>query len=564
MIYPSLWSPRLSIALTLFVASGGAWAAATAAVPQFSTPQAAAQYHILAGELAAQRQQPVEAATQLLKALDYIDDVSLAQRAALLAFSAKSDALALRAAERWLKLEPSNLEPREILLRAALRLGKTAQVQAQAEAIVRDHAAGEVEGLRHVALLLSQDKASESVAMQVMQVLQKQWPDLPGAFYAQGILAMRFGRYEEAEAAALAALKLDESSQDARLLLLGVQVKRGQIAQADQTADQLIDQGQDEAEFRLSYVKLLVDAKQNEAASAQLQRILLVSPGNEDALFGLGLIALDARDLEAATGYLQPLTEGKTHASDAAFYLGSIAQLGRDYAQALEWYEKVIDGNKALDSLFRRAAMMVKLDRMADAREVFESLRLQAPMLGSRIDSEEASLLLESGLNAEALAVLDRALKLQSDDAELLYARSLVHERNNRFTLAEKDLRRILKDSPDDPRALNALGFLLTVHTKRFAEAEKMIARALEFVPDDAAVIDSYGWVKYRRGKTQEAKATLEKAYGKLKDPEIAAHFGEVLWVLGEKARAREIWATALAEDPDHRVLKETIKRLSP
>lgn len=550
------------MALAVVIASGGALAAAKTTVPKFTTPEAAAQYHILAGELAAQRQQPVEAATQLLKALDYIDDVGLAQRAALLAFSGKDDALALKAAERWLKLDPNNLEPREILLRAALRLGKTAQVQAQSEAIVRDHAGGESDGFRHVALMLSQEKTGEPVAMQVMQNLLSLWPELPAAYYAQGILAMRFARYDEAEKAARSALRLDESSQDARLLLLGVQIKRGQLAEADQTAELLIEQGQDEAQFRLSYVKLLVDSKHNEAANAQLQQILLVEPGNEDALFGLALLALDARDLDTAAGYLRPLTEGQTHASDAAFYLGNIAQLQRDYAQALEWYEKVSDGNKALDSLFRRAAMMVKLDRMADAREVFASLRLQAPMLGSRIDSEEAGLLMDSNLSTEALAVLDRALKQEPDDAELLYARSLVYERSDKFALAEKDLRKMLRDAPDDARALNALGFLLTVHTKRFAEAEKLIARALELVPDDAAVIDSYGWVKFRRGKTQEAKVTLEKAYTKLKDPEIAAHYGEVLWVLGEKDRAREIWGAALAEDPDHRVLKETVKRL--
>ena len=97
----------------------------------------------------------------------------------------------------------------------------------------------------------------------------------------------------------------------------------------------------------------------------------------------------------------------------------------------------------------------------------------------------------------------------------------------------------------------------------RSDEARKLITRALELTPDDAAVIDSIGWIDYRQGKVKEALALLQKAFDKAHDPEIAAHLGEVLWVLGEKGQARAVWENALAKDPDHRVLKETMERLA-
>ncbi|MEK6806805.1 MAG: tetratricopeptide repeat protein [Pseudomonadota bacterium] len=551
-------------ALALLLVSVSSWAA-EAAVPasqRFDSPAAAAQFHILAGELAAQRNQPLEAAAQLLKALDYTDDVELAQRASLLAFAGNDPALTLKASTRWLQLDPNNLEPREILLRSALSLNRTSEAEEQAKAIVEGHAGGEDEGLRHVALLLSQDRAAENAAMQLMQTLQKLWPERPAALYAQGILAMRFARYEQAEASARAALKLDDASEDARLLLLGAQVKRGLLEDADETADQLIAVGQDETELRLGYVKLLVDAQHGDAARKQLERIRVLQPDNEEAQYALALLAMEGRNLDEAAALLEPLAASDTLGNDVAFYLGGIAQLQRRYADALVWYEKVSSGGKALDALLRRASMLARLEQVVEARSIFENLREQAPMLGSRIDSEEAGMLLEIGQATEALAVLDRALKLSVSDLELLYARSLVYERLKRIERAENDLRRMLKANADDARALNALGFMLTVHTQRFDEAKKLLTRALELTPDDAAVIDSYGWVQFRTGKTQDAKVTLEKAYGKLKDSEIAAHLGEVLWTLGEKDRAREIWDAALAEDPEHRVLTETIKRL--
>ena len=71
------------------------------------------------------------------------------------------------------------------------------------------------------------------------------------------------------------------------------------------------------------------------------------------------------------------------------------------------------------------------------------------------------------------------------------------------------------------------------------------------------------GWIEFRLGNVQAAYALLKKAYAKLDDPEIAAHLGEVLWQLGRQNEAREIWTAALAADPDHRVLNETVKRLT-
>ena len=43
------------------------------------------------------------------------------------------------------------------------------------------------------------------------------------------------------------------------------------------------------------------------------------------------------------------------------------------------------------------------------------------------------------------------------------------------------------------------------------------------------------------------AAATLAHAYSLGHDPEIAAHWGEALWVSGQQAEARRVWAAALA-----------------
>jgi predicted negative regulator of RcsB-dependent stress response len=45
-------------------------------------------------------------------------------------------------------------------------------------------------------------------------------------------------------------------------------------------------------------------------------------------------------------------------------------------------------------------------------------------------------------------------------------------------------------------------------------------------------------------------------------DPEIAAHLGEVLWAMGKKKEAQQVWQRGLQLDPDNAIIQNTIKRL--
>ena len=122
-------------------------------------------------------------------------------------------------------------------------------------------------------------------------------------------------------------------------------------------------------------------------------------------------------------------------------------------------------------------------------------------------------------------------------------------------------MRTILKTEPDNAQVLNALGYTLADRTQRYNEALQYIQKALELEPNDAAVMDSMGWVKYRLGDYESAIAYLRKADEIAKDPEIAAHLGEVLWVAGKKNDALKVWEESLKEHPNHEALLKVMKR---
>jgi tetratricopeptide (TPR) repeat protein len=538
--------------------------AAAAKEPRFATPDAAAQYHIMVGELAALRQQPELAANEFLKALDVLPDPELAMRAASLALAARNEPLALKAARRWQQLAPSEMDPREAVARLALRAGNRAEVLAQCEAIIQGHPGGPDDGFRQVAQVLAQEGSKSADALAIMDKLRAQWPDRAGAWHAQGVLALRFNQLELAETSVREALRLrtGTAARDTLLLLTGVLIKKGDIAGADAAIGELLKSNEG-PELRMGYARLLLEAERQDEARKQYELVLAQKPDNAEARYALGLLALEQQQLDAAEPHFKALLKSEDLGQRATYYLGRIEEVRNRPAEALKWYEQVTEGEQAPDALTRRAVVLGKLGKLDEGRALMTRMRRELPMFGARFVLAEGELLLDANKGPEALALYEQAIKEMPDEADLLYGRSLVHERLRNVGEAEADLRRILAKDKDDARAMNALGYMLVVHTTRLDEARKLITRALELTPDDAAVMDSLGWVEYRQGKVQEARALLEKAFDKVPDPEIAAHLGEVLWVLGEKDRARQVWQTALARDPGHRVLKETMERLT-
>ncbi len=526
--------------------------------------EAQAQYHILAGELAAGRNQPMVAAEEFLNALEYVADAALAARATMLALSAENAPLALSTARKWIKLDSTSLEAREVIIRLALRAGYSDEAFDQGQAIVKDHPGGPNDGFRHVSALLSQETENGAAALTLMERLVASAPKRAGAWHAQGLLALRFNDIERAERSAREALRLDPKSKEAPLLLTGVLVRKGDIAAADQILEAQVRNSPTEADVRIGYARLLIEAMHTIQARSQLNKVLKLEADNSDALFMLGLLDLNEDKVGDAEKRFQVLAMSKERSVDAHYYLGRIAEQRGELDKALDEYSQVSSGQQVLDAAVRRAEMLARLGRLADARATLEQLRRQYPQIATRFYLAEGQLLNTANELDEALRTYSSGLAEFPGDGDLLYARSLAHERLKNIAAAEADLRAVLALEPADARALNALGFMLTVHSERLDEAETLIGKALAITPDEPSVIDSMGWLRFRQGRPNEAVSLLSKAYDAFPDPEVAAHFGEALWATGDHVRAEAVWKRALEATPEHPVLRETVKRLLP
>ena len=124
-------------------------------------------------------------------------------------------------------------------------------------------------------------------------------------------------------------------------------------------------------------------------------------------------------------------------------------------------------------------------------------------------------------------------------------------------------MRVVIAAKPDYFHAYNALGYSLAQRNIRLPEARQLILKALEHAPGEPFITDSLGWVEFRLGNLEDALRLLEGAFALKPDAEIAAHLGEVLWAVGRRDKALNVWREGAQLDAGNETLRETLKRLS-
>jgi tetratricopeptide (TPR) repeat protein len=322
---------------------------------------------------------------------------------------------------------------------------------------------------------------------------------------------------------------------------------------------------------RLGYARLLMDTQQVAAARQQLETVTRAQPDRAEAWLLLGLLQAQARQNAPAKAALErylaltaeapPADTNVRGRTQAYLQLAQLAEREQDYQEANTWLDRISNADEALAVQSRRAALLAKQGRLAQARQLLQQLPEKQASDARRKGLAEAQMLRDAGAHAEALDVHQQLAQRFPEDADLQYEWAMAADRAGRPADMETILRRLIAQKPDSAHAYNALGYALADRNERLTEARELIAKAVALAPDDAYIQDSLGWVEFRLGRHTEALRILQAAYQKRPDAEIAAHLGEVLYVTGDRERARQIWQEGLLLNADNPTLTDTLKR---
>lgn len=531
----------------------------TQPTPVQNTP-AESLYQILAAEFALDRIEPEIALANYIAAAKQTQDQKVAKRATEIALTVASLDVALEPATLWAKLAQNDLEAQITIAAIYLRLHKPNE----AEPFLIQLSKINPELANQHFLLLYQQLPEESEKNELVKSLTQISKENAKPFGAELSLAEIYLSQKKTKEALtfseLAIKKQPDSLESIRIHSLAL-ASINKLPEAIKLIEEKL-KTKPSLDLKEYYLDFLTSNQQIEPAKAVLKDIVKNNALDAEQQLELAKFAMQAQWYPEAESLLNTLKNTDESKDIAHYFLARLAELNNNTKAATEWYKQVLTGPFHVLSQIRASTLLSEVKDYKGALEVIKHTQAQTDEDYKRILLSEVDILMESNQHEAALVKLNAALNEEPDDIDLRYTRSLVATSLKKIDIAESDLKWIIEHDGSHVDALNALGYLLTNHTKRYKEAHEYLSIALKLSPNNPVVLDSMGWLEYKMGNLEKSLEILQKAAGIIPDPEIAAHLGEVLWHMKDYQKAQDVWNKGLALNPKNENILDAMKRL--
>jgi len=528
-------------------------------------------YQLLLGELNVQAGEPGSGFAIILDAARKTKDEALFQRATELALQSRSGEAALQAARSWKSSLPDSREANRYILQILLALNRTDEAGRALSATIaslpiQEQSAAIASIPRTFGRLQDKNLAAKVVEQALIKAIQN--PETAAAAWTTiGRMKRDAGEIQPAAEAARAGHAANGKAPGP--IMLAMSLLNVVPAEVQPMITQYMA-GDALPDLRLGYARTLIDLDQMQPALAQLNQLTKQHPNFAPGWLFLGLLQSDLSQMllseQSLKQYIKLVDNAKDidqsgGLSEAYLALSQMAQKQGQWIQADEWLARIPPNADPLKVASRRAALMAQQGRKSDGLKILEQVKVNNPEEVRLKALALSQWLREDKQITAALTIMEKALAQFPADTDLQSEMSMLCEKLGRFDQMESLLRGIMKVKPNDAHAFNALGYSLADRKIRLDEARELILKAIQLAPRDPFIQDSLGWLEYRVGNTTEAVRILEAAFKARPDAEIAAHLGEVYWVLGQKNKAGTIWREGLMLKSDNETLLETLKQ---
>lgn len=272
------------------------------------------------------------------------------------------------------------------------------------------------------------------------------------------------------------------------------------IENANSLFQTLLDQHPEDTKLKLMYGSLLMAQQKEEEAKFQFQLVTEMEPSNEGAWQQLLNISLKGEDIPEVIRICTRCKELFPEAPEYYFYLGIGYYMQEKYQESLDTYYAGL-------KIIPEGNGVVKSNFYGQIGDLYYQME--------KMD--------------EAYKAYDEALKYNENNAPVL----------------------------------NNYSYFLTLDKKDLKKAERMAAQCIKLEPDNATYLDTYAWVFFVQGNYTLAKIYIENALSKDKtnSAELVDHYGDILYMSGEKDKALEQWKKAKEMGKDTDVLKQKIAK---
>ncbi len=536
-------------------------------------------YRLLVGEITAREGDAGAGFALMLDSARKTNDAQLYQRAVEIALQSRSGDAGLQAAMAWRQAQPDAEDANRYVLQILIALNRIQDtlepLKKSIELAPQAQRSQAILAIPRAYARVSDKKMAASVIENALTTYVINPTTAVAAWTTVGRIRLAAGDTPGALEAIQKGQALDTKADDPALLAL--EIMNPKLPAAEAVVKKYLSSNSDaKPEVRMAYARSLLDEQRYAEAGAQLQIVIVSKPGFAPAWLVLGSLQLQDNQLALAQTSFeryvaislatnQPNEDEEPDRGLALAYLSlaQIAEKRKDFAGAEAWINKIENSGDLIQAQTRRASILASRGQLEEGRQLIRSLPVRNPGDARMKLLAEVGLLRDLKQYQLAYDLLAKAIAASPQETDFLYDQAMMAEKLGRLPEMERLLRLVIAAKPDAYNAYNALGYSLADRNVRLPEAKALIQKALEFVPNDPFIRDSLAWVEFRLGNNAEAVSIFADAFKAKPDAEIAAHYGEVLWSMGQRDKALSIWREGQLLNPENETLVETLKRLN-
>ena len=369
--------------------------------------------------------------------------------------------------------------------------------------------------------------------------------------------------------------------------------------------DRLIKAYPHEVKYQVLRGDIYLDQKMQKEALDCYQQVLNNDPNNGDALYSLSKYYKSAGDsvammstldqmmrnknveLEAKLSVLKDLVARPTDVQKVEGYLSSLLEMypeeeslhNYNYLFLLLRQKKELAENELHIMLDLNPQNKVTWMRLIDLKikaENFPAIDSLCTKALSYFPDDvdfyfyKAIALFQLGQYRQTIDYCNKAIKIVPDENIALRSQVYTQLGDTYYKLGQKDstfaaYTQSLKYQPNNIGTLNNYAYYLSLEKRDLQKAESMSAKTVTAEPTNATYLDTYAWIFF-----VEANYILAKIYEKQaienggeKSPEVLEHYGDILYMSGEKEESVTWWIKSLKAGNTSAILKKKIETKS-
>jgi len=293
------------------------------------------------------------------------------------------------------------------------------------------------------------------------------------------------------------ALKIDSLNENALRSIAQVNLSRNQLKDAIKSYEKLKNNSESGNIYERTLAVLYYYDHQNEKSEDLLNEMLKISPDDFELHYYLGLVFNALGKVELASIEFEKTVALRNDFEEGWKELCYNYLREKNYDNANETADRYTGAMPVSSSSWRLKGYVCSIQKDYDC----------------------------------AIKVLKKAAQIDSTDFNTWFELGSAYERKKDLTKASAAFRTVLKLHPDDPSALNYLGYMWAEKGIKLDSAKIMLEKALSKEPDNGAFLDSYAWIFYQSGEIDSAYSVMMNAVKKIDDdPVVFSHLGDILY----------------------------------